>query len=200
MLGGLLDLDFNLNVFCGKTDDELAMIARSNRSAADALILRFSRLIFIKAEIISSHTADADDLRQEGLMGLLKAISSFEPERAVKFSTYAEVCIVNSMKTYATKCRIKSFNQMSIDELPEDAASQVENPESIYINKEFFSELWKTVDNELSALEKRTFDLFIQGDSYRCIAEKLGISEKTVDNALQRARGKIRRNVSKNHR
>ncbi len=197
MLGGLLDLDFNLNVFCGKTDDELAMIARSNRSAADALILRFSRLIFIKAEIISSHTADADDLRQEGLMGLLKAISSFEPERAVKFSTYAEVCIVNSMKTYATKCRIKSFNQMSIDELPEDAASQVENPESIYINKEFFSELWKTVDNELSALEKRTFDLFIQGDSYCCIAEKLGISEKTVDNALQRARGKIRRNVSK---
>ncbi|MDO4425855.1 MAG: sigma-70 family RNA polymerase sigma factor, partial [Planctomycetia bacterium] len=170
----MLDLDFNLNKFCGKTDEELAVMAKCDRSAVDALILRFFNLIFIKAEIFLSNASDADDLWQEGVMGLLRAIASFDPERAVKFSTYAEVCIVNCMKSYAAKCDVKSRNIVSFDEIQSETASQEKNPESIYIDKEFFSELWRIIDNELSVLERQVFTLFIQGDGYRQIADELG--------------------------
>lgn len=188
----MLDLDLNLNEFCGKTDEELALLAKSDRSVGNALVLRFSKLIFIKAEIFSSRESDTDDLCQEGLMGLLKAIASFDPEREIKFSTYAEVCIVNRMRNYTARCGVKTEKWQSLDELPEDTVSAEETPESIYINKEFFSELWFAVDNVLSEAEKQVLDLYIKGSSYRRIAALLGISEKSVDNAMQRARKKIR--------
>lgn len=189
-------MDFNLNIFYEKNDEELAALAVHDRYAADALILRFFRLISIKAQIFSSDAADADDLRQEGLMGLMKAIASYNSKRAVKFSTYAEVCIVNSMKSYAAKCNNKSYETVSLDDIGIDAPSQEKNPESIYIDKEFFSELWRIIDNELSPLERQVITLYIQGDGYRSIADELRISEKSVANALQRARSKIRSNLS----
>mgnify|MGYP003291634014 FL=1 len=192
----MLDMDFNLNKFYGKNDEELAALAVHDRYAVDALILRFFRLISIKAQIFSSDVADADDLRQEGLMGLMRAITSYNPKKAVKFSTYAEVCIVNSMKSYAAKCSNKSYETVSLDDIGIDAPSQEKNPESIYVDKEFFSELWRIIDNELSDLERQVFIFFIQGDGYHQISAELGISEKSVDNALQRARGKIRKKFS----
>lgn len=193
MVDILLDLNLKLNEFCGKTDEELVVLAKSNRFAADALVLRYSRLIFIKAEIFSSHSSDSDDFCQEGLMGLLNAISSYNPERAAKFSTFAEVCIVNRMKSYATKIKLKSCNVISIDELPEDIASQEESPEIICVNKEMFSELWRIVDGNLSDLERQAFELYIRGETYSDISGIIGISEKSAANAIQRARGKIRK-------
>ncbi len=192
----MLNIDFNLNIFHEKNDEELAALAGHESYAADALVLRFFRLISIKAEIFSSDAADAEDLRQEGLMGLMRAIASYNPERAVKFSTYAEVCIVNSMKSYATKCNDKSYDTVSLDDIEIDIPSQEKNPESICIDKEFFSELWRIIDNELSPLERQVITHYIQGDRYRSIADELRISEKSVANALQRARSKIRSNLS----
>lgn len=189
-------MDFNLNKFCSKTDEELAVIAKNDRAAADALILKFFKLIYIKADNFSTDTADVDDIRQEGVIGLLRAIASFNPERAVKFSTYAEVCIVNCMKSYTAKCSSKSHDVISLDDISNEPASQEKNPESIYINKEFFSELWRIIDNELSDLERQVFSLSIQGDGYHHIAVELGITVKSVGNALQRARRKIRSKLS----
>ena len=186
-----------LNEFCGKTDDELALLAKSKRTAADALILRFSRLIFIKAEIFSSNKSDCDDFRQEGLMALLNAISTFTPQKSARFSTYAEVCIVNRMRTYAAKLNRKS-DTISIDELSDNAVYTEENPEKIYVNKEFFSELWDIVDSQLSSLERQVFEQVIQGNTYEEIAENLDISPKSVANAVHRARGKIRCGLNKN--
>ncbi len=194
----MLDLDLKLNEFCGKTDEELALLAKNSRSAADALVLRFSRLIFIKAEIFSSNNSDCDDFRQEGLMGLLRAVSSFNPEKSVKFSTYAEVCIVNRMKSYAAKIKSKSCGVISIDELADNMVSTEENPENIYINKEFFSELWEIVYNQLSDLEIKVFERAIHGESYAEIAENLRISIKSASNAMHRAKGKIRCGLTKN--
>lgn len=194
----MFELDSKFNDFCGKTDDELAIFAKSDRLAADALVLRFSELIFIKAKLFSSQKSDRDDLCQEGLMGLLCAISSFDTERAVKFSTFAEVCIVNRMKSYAVKINAKVGKTVSFDDLSEETASQEGNPESICINKEFFSELWNAVEEQLSALEKSVFELFIKGNSYEKIALNLGISEKSVANAIQRARAKIRSGFNRN--
>ena len=139
---------------------------------------------------------EAEDLFQIGSIGLIKAIDKFDLSFEVKFSTYAEVCIVNSMKSYAAKCSNKSYETVSLDDIGIDAPSQEKNPESIYVDKEFFSELWRIIDNELSDLERQVFIFFIQGDDYHQISAELGISEKSVDNALQRARGKIRKKFS----
>ena len=79
-----------------------------------------------------------------------------------------------------------------IDDFGEEILSESETPESIYMNKEFFSELRSAVENALSGTERRVFDTVIRGASYRETAEKIGISEKSVDNAMQRARRKIR--------
>lgn len=193
----MLDLDFNLNELCEKNSEELALIAKTNKKAAEILMLRCSENVFIKARMISAGTeVDADDLSQEGLIGLFKAISSFNAERGFKFSTFAEICIVNQMKTFLVKSRKNSVPYESFDELPEDIATDCCTPESICMTREFFSELWYAVDNLLSEKEYKIFNLCIRGVSYKEIARKFGISEKSVDNAVQRARKKIRRYIN----
>ncbi|MDE5855241.1 MAG: sigma-70 family RNA polymerase sigma factor [Ruminococcus sp.] len=193
----MLDLDFNLNELCEKTSEELALIARTNKKAAEILILRCSKTVFIKAQMISVGTeVDVDDLRQEGLIVLLKAITSFNADRGFKFSTFAEICIINQMRTFLVKSRKNLISYESLDELPEEIAVDWQTPESICITRELISELWYAVDNLLSENEYKIFNLCIRGISYREIAEKLGISEKSVDNAIQRARKKIRRYIN----
>ncbi len=190
----MLDLDFNLNELCEKNSEELALIARTDKKAAEILVLRCLKTVFIKAQMISAGTeVDADDLQQEGLMGLLKAISSFNADRGFKFSTFAEVCIINQMRTFLIKSRKNFISYESIDELSGEIATDWRTPENIYITREFFSELWYAADNLLSENECKIFKLCICGESYREIAVKFGISEKSVDNAMQRARRKIRR-------
>lgn len=189
----LLDLDFNLNDFCSKCDEELAVIAKTDKNAAAVLISRYSKLILVKSEILANTNTDSDDLNQEGLFGLLNAISSFDSRRGVKFSTYAEVCIVNRMKSYLAKNNRAASGVENIDELEEKSFMSVdETPESILMNKELFSELLNGIYAVLSPMERKIFDLCINGESYKSVAEILGITEKSVDNAMQRARKKIR--------
>ena len=190
----LPDLDFNCSDLCDLTDEELAVLAKTGKNAAEALVSRYSKLILIKSEIYANSETDSEDLRQEGLMSLLKAIASFDPGKGVKFSTFSEVCIENRMRTvrkgsgkYAAKIP-ESLDDFSNDE----ALSVEETPESIYLYKELIEEIRNKVDTVLSLAERRTFALCMQGMSYRSAAEKLGVSEKAVDNAMQRARRKLR--------
>jgi len=186
----LLDSDFDLIDFRGTSDEELAVMAKSDKSAANAVALRFLRLICIKAELYAGSDIDSDDLRQEGLLGLLSAIASFDPSRGVKFSTFAETCIVNRMFSFLSKARKTSSE--SLDDAIKEQLSEDETPESIYINKEFYSEFFKYIASVLSEKELKVFNMCIQGSSYKEVAEKLGMSVKAVDNAMQRARRKIR--------
>ena len=189
----MLDLDFNLNELNCKTDEELAVLGKTDKTAVAVLISRFSRLVFIKSEIYANSETDSDDLHQEGMIGLLKAIDAFDPHKGVKFCTFAEVCIVNRMKTLSKKSvRDLSFAERVDEEEAADVLSDEETPESIYFYKEFFSELWKDICSVLSLTELNVLTLCVQGDSYRSAAEKLGMTEKSVDNAMQRARKKIR--------
>lgn len=194
LVDNLLDLDFNFNEFSGKTDEELVLLARSRKDAVSALVSRYSKLILIKSEIIAYPDIDSDDLRQEGLMSLLKAIGSYDPQRGAKFSTFAEICIVNRMKTVAAKARDQHTLPDPIEDVPETAELSVEEtPESIYLYKEFISELWKNIREQLSNTEMSALRLCaIEGMSYQKAAEMLGTSEKSIDNAMQRARKKLR--------
>ncbi|WP_296727573.1 sigma-70 family RNA polymerase sigma factor [Ruminococcus sp.] len=182
-----------MNELNSKTDEELAVLGKTDKSASAVLISRFSKLIFIKSEIYANSETDSDDLYQEGMISLLKAIEAFNPKKGVKFSTFAEVCIVNRMRTVSKKSvRDFSFAERIDDEDAADVLSDEETPESIYFYKEFFSELWKDICSVLSLTELNVLTLCVQGMSYRDAAEKLEMTEKSVDNAMQRARRKIR--------
>lgn len=174
------------------TDEELVLHARTDKSACEVLVLRFMKLIFIRSEFFVSPDIDRDDLRQEGLMGLLNAVAGYDTGRGAKFSTFAEVCINNRMRSFCTKTRKVCSPCDELDEIAEENLSVPETPETILISKEFFSELRYAVENILSETERQVFELVIRGVSYKETAEKLGISEKSADNAVQRARRKIR--------
>ena len=189
----MLDLDFNLNELNSKTDEELAVLGKTDKNASAVLISRYSRLIFIKSEIYANSATDSDDLHQEGMMSLLKAIEAFDPQKGVKFSTFAEVCIVNRMRTLSKRSvKSTSFGERIDDDEAADVLSVEETPESIYFYKEFFSELWKDICSVLSLTELNVLTLCVQGMSYKDAAAKLDMTEKAVDNAMQRARRKIR--------
>ena len=120
----LLDLDFNLNELNSKPDEELAVLGKTDKSASAVLISRFSKLIFIKSEIYANSETDSDDLYQEGMISLLKAIEAFDPRKGVKFSTFAEVCIDNRMRTVSKKSvRDLSFAERIDDEDVADVLS-----------------------------------------------------------------------------
>ncbi len=192
-MSGEILLNLNLNDFCSDTDEELAVIAKNNRGAAAALVLRYVKLISIKAGAFASSVTDCDDLRQEGLMGLLSAINAYNPSKNAKFSTFAEVCIINRMKSLLLKSNRTPDSFEDIYLLQEQyEVSACETPESIYLYKEYFSELLDIIDAELSEIERKVLNNYARGFSYRDIAEKLGLAEKSVDNAMQRARRKIR--------
>ena len=189
----MLELDFDLNDLCSKTDEELAELARTDKSAAGVLMSRYSRLILIKSKIYANTGTDSEDLHQEGFMSLLKAINAYDPDKGVKFATFAEKCIVNRMKTVSARMGNGSHE---IDRIDEDEAADVlsveETPESILLYKEFFDELLGSVDAVLSESESQAFRLCMQGMTYKQAAQKLGVTEKSVDNAMQRARRKMR--------
>lgn len=189
----MLDLDLINSETSNMTDEELAVMAKNSKAAAEALISRYSKLILIKSELFANDRTDSEDLRQEALMSLLKAASSFDPGRGVKFSTYCEVCISNRLRTVcAGSGKDPKFSE-SLDDVSESEALSVEEtPESIFLYRETLSEISRTVDCVLSSAERRAFRLCMQGLSYRCTARRLGVSEKAVDNAMQRARKKIR--------
>lgn len=189
----MLDHDFNLNELNSKPDEVLAVLGNNDKTAAAVLISRYSKLILIKSEMYANSETDSDDLYQEGMISLLKAMEAFDPKKGVKFSTFAEVCIVNRLRTVSKRSvKSLSYAERVDDEEAADVLSDEKNPESIYFYKEFFSELWKDICSVLSLTELNVLTLCVQGLSYKSTAEKLGMTEKSVDNAMQRARRKIR--------
>lgn len=189
----MIDPDNGFDCLKSMTDEELAVLSKSDKSASAVLISRYSKLIYVKSELFSRSGIDSDDLYQEGLLSFLKAIEAFSPDKGAKFSTFAEICIVNRMKSVLRKnIKTLSVSGSIEDEDQADLPSVEETPESIYLYKEFFSQLWENICAELSPAELRTLTLCVGGLSYKEAAEKLNTTEKAVDNAMQRARRKIR--------
>ncbi len=186
--------------YSNMTDEELAAVAKKDHSVLPLLLARFSHVILVKSEVIGGNTVDKDDLRQEGLIGLFRAVNSYDPERGAKFSTYAEVCMTNRMKSYSARQHNERRVPESLDdENNSEELTVKETPESIYLYKEFMTELWENINNSLSNMEKRVFYLcVIDGISYHDAAVKLGVGDKSVDNAMQRVRKKLRMLMHRN--
>lgn len=153
------------------------------------IINRYMRSIRAKAQQMKSSRVEADDLVSEGFLGLLDAIRSYNKDKAM-FSTYANVCITNRMKTALLRSNNipVGVDDFDLEEIEDDSPSA----EEMVIEKERNRQLTERLVELLSQKEYEVFMLYLGGYSYKQISEKLGISEKSVDNSLSRARAKLK--------
>lgn len=176
------------------SDEELVSKCREGRLSApyvSELIYRYFAFIKSKAAQFDGTSASTDDFVQEGLLGFMNAIRCFEPERGSKFSSFAYSCVTNRMKTAAA-----GMDRLREHENDDGQGEGEDNitPESIIISRELFSELEKN----LSQMEYSILRMYITGLDCEEIAERLGIPKKSAENAVQRARRKLRAELEKN--
>lgn len=178
-----------------KTDNELLNdIKKSDSLAMDELIVRYRKTVEAIAMKYINSPLEKDDLIQEGMIGLLAAIKSYNSEKGAKFVTYASRCINNSVQKALRKfSRLKDIPQSNIVTLEEDffEGRTVLSAEDEYLAKESVSTLTEVLYEGLSSFENEVLRLYIVGCPYSEIAEKLGKNPKSIDNAIQRIRKKL---------
>ena len=180
-----------------KNKDDITLLGEiksENSSAMEELISRYRPSVEAIAMKYINSPLEKDDLVQEGLIGLLAAINSFKSDKGTKFSTYAFICINNSVQTALSKfSRLKDIPQSSIMPLEEDFFDNYPaiSAEDEYLAKESVSSLTDFLYEGLSRFENEVLRLYILGYSYVEIADKLGKNPKAIDNAIQRIRKKL---------
>lgn len=186
------------------TDDALAqMVQDGSADAFVELTNRYLPLVRAKAASFHSFALEADDLWQEGLLGLYSAASNYDPKGNAGFRTYAGVCISNRIVTaYRSSASLKNTilnNSLSLqDEDFSDSlvSSAGMDPEMLIIARESVQAVNAHLNASLSSMEKDVLRLYLNGCSYGEIAERLSISGKAADNAMQRIRKKLKRHLS----
>ena len=177
------------------TDSELLLRSKNgDSSATEEIISRYRPTVEAIAAKYNSSPLETDDLIQEGLIGLLAAINSYNDEKGTKFSTYASICINNSVHTALSRfSRLKDIPQCSIMPLDEELFKDYPSisAEEEYLAKESVSSLTDFLYEGLSRFENEVLRLYILGFSYNDIAEKLNKNPKAIDNAIQRIRKKL---------
>ena len=190
------------------SDEELVIRYRSgDNKAADYLVEKYKNLVRMRARAYFLVGADSDDIIQEGMIGLYKAIRDYNPDKGVVFMVFASLCINRQILTAVTSYNRQKNSPLNsyisldtpiMDELGEDArlsdviaAEEECNPEELFIAKEQSGQLIAKVFKELSTMERQTLELYVEGLSYAEIATALNKTPKAVDNAIQRIRNKI---------
>lgn len=178
-----------------KNDNELiAMIRESSAHAFNALVRRYSKAVSAASRRYFSDALTDDDWFQEGMLGLLYAVHSFDENMNASFSTYASVCIRNRLNSVWKKANNKKNAPLNESLSFDDAAvPSVESPEEDYIKNEDLSLFSEGFTRLLSKTERRAMSYYLAGYSYDETADKLGITKKSVDNALSRAKRKLKR-------
>lgn len=165
---------------------------KDSKDAVSVIISRYMKLVLKRAHTFSDNCSDLEDLTQEGLLALCDAIDSFDCENGAKFSSFADACVTNRIKTAAQIIAKHNRNDMTVISDENDIADADSSPENICLEKESGIRIKKKIESVLAPLEKRVFELYLDGRSYREIAEILGISEKSADNAVFRIRKKLK--------
>lgn len=166
--------------------------SKDSKDAVSIIISRYMKLVLKRAHTCSDNSSDLEDLTQEGLLALCNAIESFDCENGASFSSFADACVTNRIRTAAQIIAKHKQNDLTVIADENDIADADSSPENICLEKESDKNIKKMVGSVLSPLEKRVFELYLDGRSYREIAEILGISEKSADNAVFRIRKKLK--------
>lgn len=168
-----------------------SMVNAGDRDAEEILVVRYQRLTRACARPYFLAGGDSEDLIQEAMFGLLKAIREFDPGRDTLFRTFAEACIRNRIRsavTAAARDKHAPLNQSVPFEHP--MLGNDISPEELFINREEKQERLEKINRFLSPMERRILSLYLDGFSYQDIGEHLNKPVKSVDNAVQRIRRK----------
>ena len=202
--------------FNDMTDEQIAEFARdNNKEALDFLLDKYKELVYMKSSKYFIIGAEKDDIFQEGMIGLYKAIQDFKGDKQNSFKSFANMCIERQLITaIKTSNRQKhmplnsylSLNTSSYEDDDENEKvlldvlnnKMAEDPLDTLTKKEYYSSVENAIDKSLSGFEKQVLRKFIKGDSYIKIAEELEAPVKSVDNAIQRIRKKALKNIVNN--
>ena len=186
-------------------------IKNGDKKALNYLLEKYTEVVSMKAGKYFIVGAEKEDIIQEGLIGLFKAIKSFDPEKQSSFKTFANLCVERQLQT-AIKSSMRqkhmplnsylSLNISAYDENEDTSLLEVfetenaaEDPLDIVTKKEYYTFVEDRIDETLSDFEKQVLHRYTNGESYTEIAQKLNAPVKSVDNAIQRIRKKTIKNV-----
>ncbi|PSL29660.1 RNA polymerase sigma-30 (SigH) subunit [Planomicrobium soli] len=200
--------------FTDMTDEELvSLVHNGNTEALDFLITKFRHFVRMKARSYFLIGADKEDIIQEGMIGLYKAIRDFRSDKLSSFRAFAELCIIRqiitAIKTATRQKHIPLNSYVSLDKPIYDeesdrtlmdvlTGSAVDDPEELMINNEEFLYMEEKMGEVLSDFEREVLTFYLDGQSYQEISEKLGRHVKSIDNALQRVKRKLERHLQTN--
>ena len=192
--------------FLPLSDEEVAVLAQGGDGQALAYLLnKYKNFVRSKARSYFLIGADHEDIVQEGMIGLYKAIRDFQPDRLASFRSFAELCvkrqIITAIKAATRQKHVPLNSYVSLNKPLYDEESdrtlldviegRVTNPEDLYISQEDLAGIQSQIDELLSDLERQVLEAFMDGKSYQEIAELLGRHVKSIDNALQRVKRKL---------
>lgn len=203
------------NNYNNMSDEELLeAIKKDDTQALDFLICKYKDLVNSKVNKYFIIGAEKEDIIQEGLIGLYKAIKDYKPDKQNSFKSFANLCIERQLITAIKSSNRRkhmplnsylSLNMTAYENEDGNNETQVmdvletniiEDPLDTITKKEYMSNVESVIDNSLSDFEKKVLNRYIQGESYVKIAEKLDAPVKSVDNAIQRIRKKTAKSLN----
>ena len=198
------------------TDEDLIEIIKSgDKGAFDYLINKYKELVNMKVGKYFIIGAERDDIVQEGLIGLFKAIKSYKPDMKNSFKSFANMCVERQLITAIKSSNrqkhmpLNSYLSLNISAYDEENGESdtslmdifnselIEDPLDTITKKEYYQDLESTIDKNLSDFEKKVLNKYMNGKSYVQIAEELDTTVKSIDNAIQRIRKKAIKGMEK---
>ena len=202
--------------YSDSSDEELILRLREGEGdITDYICDKYKRMVRAKAKSMFLLGGDVDDLIQEGMVGLFKAVRDYDSGRDASFATFAELCVSRQMyKAVQASSRKKhmplnTYISLYSGGVETDESEETEmmnalhsegakSPEEMIIDQENVADLEQVIEKELSAFEKQVLDLYITGMRYTQIARVLGKDGKSTDNEFHRIKGKLRKAIGKN--
>ncbi len=197
------------------SDEELIIRLRDGESGVTEYLMdKYKNLVRSKAKSMYILGADGEDLIQEGMIGLFKALRDYDSGRDASFFTFADLCVSRQMYTAVQASRRRKHMPLNTyvplygngnadsEEEPKElvnvlAARAGKSPEEVLIDRENVEQLEREIEEELSGFEKQVLDLYLTGMRYQQIAKVLGRDEKSTDNALQRIKSKLKKRLGR---
>jgi RNA polymerase sporulation-specific sigma factor len=194
-----------------KDEDLIRKIKSGDNNALDYLLKKYQEVVNMKVSRYFIIGAEKEDIIQEGLIGLYKAIKSFDPEKQNSFKSFANLCIERQLITAIKSSNRQkhmplnsylSLNMSAYDDDDDDTsiydifdANIIEDPLDTITKKEYYKSVENIIEKSLSTFEKNVLNELVNGSSYTAIAQKLDSPVKSVDNAIQRIRKKTMKNL-----
>ena len=189
------------------SDEDLLSLHRAGDARAEeALYARYKQIVRSKARTYFLIGADREDIIQEGMIGLYKAVVDYQFDRNSSFRSFAELCItrqiISAIKAATRKKHVPlntyiSFNRPAYESENERplidvlTSTRISDPEEVLIGRENYAAVADSIEHSLSRLERDTLGLYLYGYSYQQIADHLQVTSKSVDNAIQRVKKKL---------